>query len=93
VVLQLWGFAWGLTTLHLKNEFVTKHEIGPRTWTDSLDEKPNRRNMDMRFGLWNVKSLYRAGSLMTISRELSKYKLHLVGVQEARFEGGGAKPV
>jgi endonuclease/exonuclease/phosphatase family metal-dependent hydrolase len=44
--------------------------------------------MDTRFGLWNVRSLYRADTLMTISRELSKYKLDLVGVQEVRWEGG-----
>jgi hypothetical protein len=45
--------------------------------------------MDMRFGFQNVRSLYRAGSLMTVSREMSKYKLDLVGVQEVRWEGGG----
>jgi hypothetical protein len=45
--------------------------------------------MDMRFGLCNVRSLYRAGSLM---RELARYKLDLVGVQEVRWEGGGTKP-
>jgi hypothetical protein len=56
----------------------------PRTWTDSLDERPTLRNMDMRFGLWNARSLYRAGSLMTVSRELTRYKLDLVGVQEVR---------
>jgi hypothetical protein len=49
--------------------------------------------MDMRFGLWNVRTLYRAGSLMTISRELSKYKLDLVELQEVRWEGGGTEPV
>jgi hypothetical protein len=43
--------------------------------------------MDMKFGLWNVRSLYRAGSLMTVSRELSRYNLDLVGVQEVRCEG------
>jgi hypothetical protein len=48
--------------------------------------------MDIRFGLWTVRSLYRAGSLMTVSRELSKYKLHLIGVQEVRWEGSGTKP-
>jgi exoribonuclease II len=41
--------------------------------------------MDMRFGTWNIRSLYRAGSLMTILRELSRYRLHLVGVQEVRL--------
>jgi hypothetical protein len=47
--------------------------------------------MDMRFGTWNVRSLYRAGSLMTVSRELARYKLDLVGVQ-VRWEGGGTEP-
>jgi exonuclease III len=48
--------------------------------------------MDMIFGLCNVRSLYRAGSLMTASRELSKYKLDLVGVQKVRLECGGTEP-
>jgi exonuclease III len=29
---------------------------------------------------------------MTVSRELSRYKLDLVGVQEVRWEGGGTEP-
>jgi hypothetical protein len=32
--------------------------------------------MDMRFGTWNVTSMYRA-----VAEEISKYKLDLVGVQ------------
>jgi hypothetical protein len=36
----------------------------------------------------NVRSLYRAGSLMTVSRELSIYRLDLVGAQE----GSGTVP-
>jgi hypothetical protein len=48
--------------------------------------------MDMRFGLWNVRGLYRAGSLMTVSKELARYKLDLVVVQEVRWEGGGTEP-
>jgi hypothetical protein len=38
--------------------------------------------MNMRFGTWNVRSLYGAGSLMTVANEISKYKLDLVGVKE-----------
>jgi hypothetical protein len=57
---------------------------------DSLDKQ---QNMDMRFGLWNVRSLYRAGFLMTLLRELARYKLDLVGVQEVRWGGGGTQPV
>jgi hypothetical protein len=37
--------------------------------------------MDMRFDTWNLGSVYPAGSLVTVSIELSKYKLDLVGVQ------------
>jgi hypothetical protein len=47
--------------------------------------------MDMRFGLWNVRSLYRECSLMTVSRELARYKLDLVGVREVKWEGGGTE--
>jgi hypothetical protein len=43
----------------------------------------------MRFGTWNVRSLYRSGSLMTVARELARYKLELVGVQEVRWDKGG----
>jgi hypothetical protein len=36
----------------------------------------------MRFGTWNVRSLYWAGSLTAAAMELARYKLGLVGVQE-----------
>jgi hypothetical protein len=48
--------------------------------------------MDMRFGTWNMGRLYRVGSLMTVSRELSRYMLDLVGVQDVRWEGSGTAP-
>jgi exonuclease III len=48
--------------------------------------------MDMRFGAWNVGSLYRACSLKTVSKNLTIYKFDLVGVQEVKWEGGGTKP-
>jgi hypothetical protein len=70
----------GLITPHVKNNIVTKTFTKPRTWTDSLDKRPKRKEMDMRFGTWNVRSLYRAGSLRTVAEEVSKYKLDLLGV-------------
>jgi hypothetical protein len=48
--------------------------------------------MNMRFGTWNVRSSYRVGSLITVSRELSEYKLDLVGVQEVRWKGSDTEP-
>jgi hypothetical protein len=41
-------------------------------------------------GTWNVRSLYRAGSLTVACRELARYKLDLVGVQEVRWDKGGS---
>jgi hypothetical protein len=46
----------------------------------------------MRFGLWNVRRSYRAGSLKTVSRKLARCELDLVGVQEVIWEGGGTEP-
>jgi len=43
----------------------------------------------MRFGTWNVMSLYTSGSLTTVARELVRYELDLVGVQEVRLDRGG----
>jgi hypothetical protein len=40
----------------------------------------------------DIRSLYRVGSLMTVSRELSRYRLDLVGVHEVRWEGSGTAP-
>ena len=37
-------------------------------------------------GTWNVRSLYRAGSLMAAARELAGYKLDFVVVQEVRWD-------
>jgi hypothetical protein len=36
--------------------------------------------------------MYRAGSLMTFLRELCRYRLDLVVVQEARWESSGTSP-
>jgi exonuclease III len=48
--------------------------------------------MDLRFGTWNVRSMYMAGSLRTVVEEVSNYKLDLVGVQEVRWYRGGTEP-
>jgi hypothetical protein len=58
----------GLTTANSKKKkkLVMKTSKEPRTWTDSLDKRPKLWNTDMRFGTWNVRSLYRAGSLKTV---------------------------
>jgi hypothetical protein len=48
-----------------------------------------KRKRDILLGTWNVRSMYRAGSLTAAARELGRYKLDLVGVQEVRWDNGG----
>jgi hypothetical protein len=48
--------------------------------------------MDMRFEIWNVRSLYRVGTLKTVARELAKHNLDLLVAQEVRWVGGGRQP-
>jgi hypothetical protein len=46
----------------------------------------------MRFGTWNVRSMYRAGSRRTVAEEIPKYKLDLVGIEVVGWDSGGTKP-
>jgi hypothetical protein len=57
------------------------------TWCKSKES-----GHDMGLGTWNGRSLYKAGSFMTVSKEISKYKLDLVGVQKVRWNRGGTEP-
>jgi hypothetical protein len=47
----------------------------------------------MRFGTWNVRSLYRVGAIKSVVGESQKYKLDLVGVHKVRWEGEGYQTV
>jgi hypothetical protein len=81
-----------LKVLTVKNKLVTKDHKKPRTWTDYLDKRPKRKKMDMTFGTWNVRSMYRASSFRALKEDISEYKLDLVGVQEVRWDGSGTAP-
>ena len=60
----------------------------PWTWIDHLVQ-PRQQKRDMRFGTWSIRSLYRESSLTAAARELQRYKLDLVGLQEARWDKEG----
>ena len=53
--------------------------------------QPKQRRRDIRFGTWNVRNLYRLGSLTTAIRESAMYKLDLGGVQELDVAKGQCK--
>jgi len=40
----------------------------------------------MRFGTWNLRRPYRSGALRTVAREIGRYKLDLLGVQEVGWD-------
>ena len=77
-----------LTTSHCKNKGVQKRHIRPRNRTDKL-ERPWQRKMDMIFGTWNLRRLYRERALGLVTSEIDKYRMDLVGVQEVRWDCSG----
>jgi hypothetical protein len=63
---------------------VVMYVQGPRKWTDALETG---------YEIWHVECQepVQAGPLKTVARELGKYKLDLVGVQEVRWEKEGTE--
>jgi hypothetical protein len=61
------SFLYTHTHIHTHVHAHTQNvNIWPQTWTVSL-ESSRQQKMDMRFGAWNVKSLYRECSLKTVA--------------------------
>jgi hypothetical protein len=59
----------------LRNSQRVSLRPGQILWYDLSNEKGT-----LRFGTWNVRSLYLAGSVTAAARELARYKLDSVGV-------------
>ena len=72
----------------IKSRLVTKRKHKSRARTDRSLVRHKLWKGDMGFGTWNVRSLYRSGSLTTVARDSARYKLDLVGVQEVRWDKG-----
>jgi hypothetical protein len=60
--------------------------VGREANNTAVTKQPRQQKMDMRFGTWNVRSLYRTGSLKTVANEMAKCNLDLVAVQEVRWD-------
>jgi hypothetical protein len=71
VVIQLGGWARCSQLLTIKRALLQNKYV-LQAWPDPfLPTKEWKR--DMRFGMWNIRSLYRAGSLTAAARELARY--------------------
>jgi hypothetical protein len=55
----------------------------------SLTNTNDSRKRDILLGTWNVRSLYRAGSLTAAARNLARYKLDSVWVQDVMLDKEG----
>jgi hypothetical protein len=75
--------------LKQKNPHRKKSLLKMSQSSSNLDKRPKVRKMDMRFGTWNVRRLYREGLFMTVAKEI--LKLYLVGVQ-FRWDRSGMEP-
>jgi hypothetical protein len=49
-------------------------------------------NRHERFEMWNVRSLYRAGSLETLASKMAKFNLDLVAIKYVRWVEGSSQP-
>jgi len=52
-------------------------------------EASQSRQRGMKIWTWNVRRFYRTGLFKAAARELARYKLDVVGVQEVRWDKGG----
>jgi hypothetical protein len=50
-------------------------------------EGPWQRKTDMTFSKWNIRSLYRTGNLSSLTNEMEKLRMDLVGEQIVEWEG------
>jgi len=50
--------------------------------------RPKQRKRDMRFDKWNVRNLYRADSFTETARDLARYRLDIMGVQNVSWDKG-----
>jgi hypothetical protein len=73
----------GRQLLNIKTDLITEKTKLPWARTDRLVQHKQLKK-DMIFGMRNVRSLYRVGSLTAAVRELVRHKLDLVHVQGVR---------
>jgi hypothetical protein len=56
---------------------------------DGLFVRSRQGEMDPTFGTWNIKILFRAGSLKTVASEMAKNNLDIAALQKVRWVEGG----
>jgi hypothetical protein len=79
-----WGLGVGIAPIHRRKKSLLQNVPKEhQTWMDSLDKEPKWQNMDTRLGTWSVRSLYRTGPLVTVSRRM-RWAGHVAWMGEER---------
>ncbi|XP_037931768.1 uncharacterized protein LOC119666559 [Teleopsis dalmanni] len=73
----------GFTTRLVKN-IVTHHQPNKKHKTSQ-----KKRKRDIILGTWNVRTLLRAGALQETIKQMEKYNVDVLAVQEVRWQGCG----
>lgn len=77
----------GLTTQPYKKNTVKKPLTRRKSRTVKMDDGNGlrKRTNDLRFGTWNVLSLFRTGAVKQLQRQCDKYGLDILAIQEIRW--------
>jgi len=76
----------------LKNIVKKPKTTKPRKSLDNLDNRLGNRTRNagiLRFGTWNIRTLYKPGSLKYVLKEINRYSVDIVRLQEIRWPGSG----
>jgi exonuclease III len=64
----------------------------PRKLIDNLNNRLGNRTGNaeiLRIGTWNIRTLYKPGSLQYVLKEISRYNVDIMGLQEIKWPGSG----
>jgi hypothetical protein len=74
----------GLFPVRGKNNYYERKKKEKMAQINTMKTKSKRRK-DLRLATWNVRSLYRPGSLRITINELRKYKIATAAIQETSW--------
>ncbi|ESO12104.1 hypothetical protein HELRODRAFT_158528 [Helobdella robusta] len=65
--------------------------LGTRSYNEKFVTESQRGQMKMKFtvGIWNVRSLWQAGTYAMLKKELERFRYDVVGLCEVRWTGSG----
>jgi hypothetical protein len=67
----------------------SRKDIGSGRVGGNFDIRLGKKDLGIRIGSWNVRTLLAAGKLENLKREAERYRLDIVGISEARWKEKG----